>query len=94
MSAENDSTVSDDGKHTTFQLGRIIGIMEVVRQELTEVKTRLVFRMDNLEARVETLEVGRAASGVYTEVVRKALWVVLGAVGAALTRLLFTHIGT
>ena len=73
----------EDSDSTNFQLGRLFGIMDVMRSELTEVKTRLVFRLDNLEQRVEALEVSKAAGSIYTEVVKKGLWAVLGACGLA-----------
>lgn len=82
----------EDNDGTNFQLGRLFGIMDVMRSELTEVKTRLVFRLDNLEQRVEALEVSKAASSVYTEVVKKGTWAVLGAAGIAAGNALLHYI--
>lgn len=83
----------EDSDSTNFQLGRLFGVMDVLRSELAEVKTRLVFRLDNLEQRVEALEIGKAASSVYTEVVKKAVWAVLGAAGIIAGKALLSHAG-
>jgi hypothetical protein len=76
------------GDNNDVQFGRLLGIMEMVRAELAELKQRFVFRIDNLESRVEKLEVGHAAESVYVKVVEKATWAVLGGAIAVAARYL------
>ena len=71
---------------TEFQAGQIITRLEAIQKELDHLSTRTVWRMDNLEERVENLEVRTASRGWIYQAMEKGLWAVAGAVAIALMK--------
>lgn len=64
-----------------IEFGRVIGHLEAIQRELKDLKERTVWRLDNLEGRVEKLEKADLGQSVYIKIVEKGMWGVLGAVG-------------
>lgn len=70
------------------EFGRVVGHLEALRAEIKELKERVIWRLDNLEGRVETLEKSDNSQGLYIKIVEKALWGILGATGVLSLRTL------
>ena len=68
------------------EFGRVVGHLEALRSEIKELKERVIWRLDNLEARVESLEKSDNFQGLYIKIVEKGMWGVLGAAGVLLLR--------
>lgn len=64
------------------EFGRVIGHLEAIQSELRDLKTRTVWRLDNLEGRVEMLETKGAEQAPYWRLIERAI-VVLVALGTA-----------
>ncbi len=67
-----------------IEFGRVIGHLEALHMEIKELKERTVWRLDNVENRVEALEKYRAAAEtprLADKLAEKLVWGVLGAVG-------------
>lgn len=60
------------------EFGRVIGLLEAIRTEVQDLKTRHVWRLDNLETRVETLEQGSASKKPYWVFIEKGILVLVG----------------
>lgn len=56
------------------EFGRVLGHLESIQGEIRDLKSRVTFRVDNLEDRVEKLEREAAGSNVYMQVVEKLTW--------------------
>lgn len=61
------------------QWGRMLQTLEDIRRELTDLKTRQQFRLDNIEARVEALEVAHAGQGWLHKAADRGLWALVAA---------------
>lgn len=73
------------------EFGRVLGHLEGIRSELADLKTRTVWRLDNIEGRVEALESYRSADErprLADKLADKVIWGVLGAVGVGALKLL------
>jgi hypothetical protein len=62
-----------------IEFGRVLGLLEGIRLEIAELRTRTIFRLDTLEARVETLELSGRESAPYLGLLRQAAAVVVAA---------------
>lgn len=78
----NDEELADTRAYrSAIEFGELKGITKMILSELNEVKTRLVFRLDSLEGRVETLELQHAGATLYDEIVKKGIFAIAGGVG-------------
>lgn len=74
-----------------IEFGRVLGHLEGIRSELTDLKTRTVWRLDNIESRVEALESHRTVAErprLADTMADKILWGILGAMGVGVLKLL------
>lgn len=68
------------------EYGRIMQKLEDMQRQLDNLSTRFVFRLDDLEQRVEKLEVNTASRGWSHQVIEKGVWAAAGAVAIALMK--------
>lgn len=72
------------------EFGRVLGHLEGIRSELTDLKSRTVWRLDDIEARVEHLERYKVVDEkprLADKLADKLVWGVLGALGAVLIKI-------
>jgi len=62
-----------------IEFGRLLGLVEALRNDVSEMKTRHLWRLDDLEQRVETIEKADSAESFPRSVWHKAIWGVIGA---------------
>lgn len=62
-----------------IEFGRVVGYLEAMRSEIKELKDRAIWRLDNLEGRVESLEKSSADQGFARRFVDKLVWAIVGA---------------
>lgn len=68
-----------------IEFGRVIGHLEAIRGELKELKERTVWRLDDIEARVEVLEKYKEVDSkprFADQLAEKIIWAALAALGA------------
>lgn len=69
---------------SAVEFGRVLGHLEAIQADLRELKTRTVFRLDNLEDRMEVVEQRLAERTFPNKIVDRLIAAVLGAGAAAL----------
>lgn len=69
---------------SALEFGRMLGLMEAMRKEVSDLKERMVWRTDNLETRIELLEKAHAKNGIWYIVGEKLLYTILGGVVGAI----------
>ena len=62
---------------TDVAWGRMLERLDSIKTELRELKERLVWRIDNLEGRVEELEKADAGLKPYAKIIERAVWALL-----------------
>lgn len=71
------------------EFGRVIGHLEAIERELADLKSRTIWRLDNLEMRVEKLETTDVDAAPAISLVKKGAWGFLSLAGAAAVARLF-----
>ncbi|MDY0087131.1 MAG: hypothetical protein RBS78_01035 [Coriobacteriia bacterium] len=66
-----------DTSVSPVEFGRVLGHLEAIQSELRDMKTRTIWRLDNLEDRVEKLETGSAARAPYWTMIERATPILL-----------------
>lgn len=66
------------------QWGRVLQTLEDIRRELTDLKTRQQFRLDNIEGRVEALELANAGQSWLHKAADRGLWALVAAGAVAM----------
>lgn len=70
-----------------FEFGRLVGHLEAIQRELKELKDRTIWRLDDIERRVETLEKYKEVDEkprLADKMADKIVWALLAAAGMAL----------
>ena len=57
-----------------IEFGKALAYLEAIKAELQDLKTRVVFRLDNLEARLEIVESHIASSKPFTDWLQKIVF--------------------
>lgn len=75
-----------------IEFGRVIGHLEAIQRELKDLKDRTVWRLDDIEKRVEVLEKYKEVDEkprLADKMADKIVWAILATVGATLLSMLF-----
>lgn len=92
--------MTDEHRRSTdispVEFGRVLGHLEGIRSELTDLKARTVWRLDDIEGRVESLERYRSVDErprLADKLADKVVWGLLAAVGTAILSYITITIG-